>query len=268
MSPPIFILSCERSGSTLLRYILDSHPEIACPGELCLGQLVQALRLTISRTVAQTDAATDEKRAEWTRAEVRRIVDEILTAYKSARGKRIWCDKTPMNVQGVADLAWAFPEARYLCLYRRSVDVAYSCLEASQYGFMTELAPYVQRDPHNLIAAMLASWADKTARILRFEAGNPSCCRLHYEALVNAPEATLDFIFRFLKLDWDTSLIEHVFTTAHDPGGGDHKIRQTRRIEADRIGKGSRLPSSILARLPGELQERLAELHFELGYPL
>src|SRR6188472_1604334 len=128
---PVFILSCERSGSTLLRCILDTHPEIACPGELAIGRLVQALRRTIFRTVAQTDAATEEEQGEATRVEVRRIVDEILTAYVSARGKRVWCDKTPWNVLCLSDLEWVFPEARYVCLYRRGVDVAHSCLEAS-----------------------------------------------------------------------------------------------------------------------------------------
>jgi hypothetical protein len=42
--PPIFILSCYRSGSTLLRYILDSHPDVYCPPELSLGQSAVDLR--------------------------------------------------------------------------------------------------------------------------------------------------------------------------------------------------------------------------------
>jgi hypothetical protein len=36
MSPstaPTFILATSRSGSTLLRFIIDSHPDFACPPE-------------------------------------------------------------------------------------------------------------------------------------------------------------------------------------------------------------------------------------------
>ncbi|HEX2642137.1 MAG TPA: sulfotransferase, partial [Thermoanaerobaculia bacterium] len=33
----LFILSCHRSGSTLLRFILDTHPELYCPPEVFLG---------------------------------------------------------------------------------------------------------------------------------------------------------------------------------------------------------------------------------------
>lgn len=267
-SPPVFILSCERSGSTLLRYILDTHPEIACPGEIALGQLVQALRPTLFRTVAQTAAVSEEERTERARGETRRIIGEILGSYAAARGKRIWCDKSPGNVLNLADVEWAFPDARFLCLYRRGLDVAHSCLEASPYGFMAELAPYVQKHPEDLLTAMLDSWADKTGRMLRFETGNPRCCRLYYEALVNAPVATLDSVFAFLDLEWEASLLDRVFTTPHDPGGGDPKIRHVGQIETDRIGKGSRIPALALARVPSDLQQRLADLHLELGYPL
>ena len=30
---PVFILTGSRSGSTLLRFILDTHPDLACPPE-------------------------------------------------------------------------------------------------------------------------------------------------------------------------------------------------------------------------------------------
>ena len=30
---PVFVLSASRSGSTLLRFVLDSHPDLACPPE-------------------------------------------------------------------------------------------------------------------------------------------------------------------------------------------------------------------------------------------
>ena len=36
---PAFILSTERSGSTLLRWLLDAHPEIVSPGEILLARL-------------------------------------------------------------------------------------------------------------------------------------------------------------------------------------------------------------------------------------
>src|SRR5579863_617747 len=36
---PVIVLTMARSGSTLLRFILDSHPELACPPETSLGSV-------------------------------------------------------------------------------------------------------------------------------------------------------------------------------------------------------------------------------------
>jgi hypothetical protein len=138
----IFILSCERSGSTLLRHLLDTHPEICSPGELATGALAQSLLLTISRTTALTQPALETARArrDFAAAETRRMIAEIMDRYAREKGKRYWCDKTPANSSWLDALDLVFPDARYLCLYRNSLDVARSCLAASQGGFMWEMA--------------------------------------------------------------------------------------------------------------------------------
>jgi protein-tyrosine sulfotransferase len=259
---PLFLLSCERSGSTLLRYILDTHPEICCPGEIALGPLIRALRFTAGRTVGL--GGNDEL----SRTHVRAAIDQLLSPYVESKGKRVWCDKTPANLGYLAEIEWAFPQARYICLYRRSIDVAHSCLEISRNGFMQELIPYVQRRPGNLVAAMMESWIEKTECLVRFERRAANRCRVHYESLVNSPETTLATLFAWLELRWDAKLLERVFTEPHDPGGGDPKILATSRIERDRVGRGDELNPMLLGQLSANYQQRLADLHLELGYPL
>ncbi|HEV7403368.1 MAG TPA: sulfotransferase [Chthoniobacteraceae bacterium] len=267
---PIFILSCERSGSSLLRYLIDTHPEICSPGEIATGELAKALMRTVSRTTAwvQPGLETDEARTDFARAETRRLIFEIMDAYARGKGKRYWCDKTPLNLTSLGLLDWVFPEARYLCLYRNSLDVVRSCLAASQNGFMPELAPYAQKNPGNLVAAMIDSWVTKTRWILDFEQKNPRCHRLYYEGLVHAPVATLDGVFGFLGLPWDKELIDRAFTTPHDPGGGDNRIRQTTKIEVSRPNPEPELNPRMLTLVPPELREKQQFLHFELNYPV
>ena len=53
---PVFVLCAARSGSTLLRFVLDAHPDLACPPEtnvpaLC-GQLAGHYRAVLE--AAQT----------------------------------------------------------------------------------------------------------------------------------------------------------------------------------------------------------------------
>jgi hypothetical protein len=265
-APPVFILSCERSGSTLLRYIVDTHAEICSPGQLYLGQLCRDLYTTIFYSLGQTIGATsEEERGRAVAAEVRRVVDELMGKYARAKGKRMWCDKTTLNLQHLKILNTVFPDAKWLCLYRHSMDVAYSSIECSRLGFMPELAPYVRKNPENIVAAMVENWVDKNAALLAFEREQGErCFRVRYEDVVwNAPE-TLRRMFAFLELEWSDNLIDSVFTTPHDPGSGDRKILFSKKIDHGSIGKGSTLPREDI---PAGLLDEMNRLLEELGYP-
>jgi hypothetical protein len=40
---PLFVLCMARSGSTLLRFLLDAHPDLACPPETNLWMVCEKL---------------------------------------------------------------------------------------------------------------------------------------------------------------------------------------------------------------------------------
>ncbi len=91
---PIFILSDARTGSTLLRVLLDTHPAICSPGELLLGVLCEHLYYTIESTLGQAVVEhSPEAQAEFCLAETRRMVDSIMEKYCVLKGKRRWCEK-------------------------------------------------------------------------------------------------------------------------------------------------------------------------------
>jgi hypothetical protein len=265
LAPPVFILSCERSGSTLLRYIVDTHAEICCPGQLYLGQLCRDLHTTIFYSLGQTIGTTsDEAREQLIAAEVRRVVDGLMGKYAKAKGKRMWCDKTTLNLQYLKILNVVFPDAKFICLYRHSMDVAYSSIECSRLGFMPELAPYVQKNPENIVAAMVENWVDKTGKLLAFEREQQErCFRVKYEDVVLNPPETLRRMFAFLNLEWSDALIDAIFTTPHDAGFGDRKILFSKKIDQNSLGKGSTLPhEDIPANLLNEMNRLLEELKY------
>ena len=45
---PVFVLCAGRSGSTLLRFLLDAHPDLACPPETRLPWLARQLATALS----------------------------------------------------------------------------------------------------------------------------------------------------------------------------------------------------------------------------
>jgi protein-tyrosine sulfotransferase len=232
-----------------------------------MGQLAKLLRLAVSRTIGFITPGTLEERDEVVRREVRRTLEGFLLKYSEAMGKKTWCDKTPFNIADLKDIEWAFPNARYICLYRNGWDVVHSCLGLPEKDYMWWSLPYVARHPQNYPAALLESWVEKTQALLDFEKRNPRTCRILYEALVMDPVGALDPVFKSLGLDWDPSLLDKVFMVPHDPGGGDYKIQSTARIEKDRVGQGASLDPALLARIPGDLLKRQKALHLELGYP-
>lgn len=266
-APPIFILSCERSGSTLLRYIIDTHPQVCSPAHLHLGQLCSSLYTSIFYSIGQTLEVTDEaSRERLVAGEVRAIVDDFMQRYAGAKGKRIWCEKTTENLQYLGFLRDVFPDAKYLCLFRNCMDVVHSSLECGRFGFLPELVAYVQKRPDNLVAAMVDSWVEKTTRLLEFELAHPAqSFRIKYETLVVEPLQTLPAIFAALGLDWDERLLNAVFSAEHDQGSGDTKIRFTKRVNTDSIGRGSTISRS---NIPDDLLEKMNLLLARLEYPI
>jgi hypothetical protein len=280
----IFILSPERSGSTLLRVLLDAHPQVAAPGELGLGDLCHRLLIILTRTLGQTEdfrgsgpaaplstegwlsgVAVEGEAAEKVLTETRELVEDLMGRYARACGKERWCNKTPSDLAYAEMLRLIFPEARFLCLHRQGLDVAASCLEISRYGFMRELAPSVMASPTNTVAAMLRNWVEKTEQILLFEERwSGQCLRLRYEDLVARPQETLSAVLSWLGLRPCPDLHRSAWEQPHHRGGGDPRIWTTRAVEGDRLGAGRSLPRS---HIPRALAEQTSALLERLGYP-
>jgi protein-tyrosine sulfotransferase len=89
-SGPAFILCAARSGSTLLRQVLDAHPQIACPPELNLAVAFDNILFSFRNSYVGDER---EARAMAMRA-CRRLARETAGEYARLRGKQWWCDKS------------------------------------------------------------------------------------------------------------------------------------------------------------------------------
>lgn len=256
-----FILSAERSGSTLLRYLLDTHPEIASPGEVGIGQLCNLFQLLVRRTAAAEEHPLTQD--EIARLKTRDAVGMVMRQYAAQRNRRIWCDKTPDNIRYIDSLRDVFPEAGYICLYRHCLDVVYSCLRCSEYGFMPGLATYAARYPDNLVHAMANSWIDKTKILLNLEQqADVRTMRVCYEILVRTPKEQCAAVFSFLGVSPDSNVVDRAFTDQHHYGGGDRKINLETSVHTRSIGLGRHL----LTLLPAETHDQIDKLLEQLSY--
>jgi hypothetical protein len=135
---PIFLLSLPRSGSTLVQRALATHPEVATTSEpwLMLALLTPLQRgtpgdvgwqRTLNTAVGEFIAELPGGRRQYLDA-ARRFADEL---YAEAAGgqKRYFLDKTPPYHWIVDELFDAFPEGRFVFLWRQPLAVAASIFE-------------------------------------------------------------------------------------------------------------------------------------------
>jgi hypothetical protein len=264
--PPSFILCASRTGSTLLRYILDTHPQVCAPPELRIGELCQRLIWLYSYTADEEQELEPAWGAASARRRTRRIVDEIMHEHCKRQGKLLWCEKSVGNVQRLHVLDEVYPDARLIFLHRHCLDVVRSCLEVERsLPGRSGYEPWLARQPGNPFAALVDYWCESTERLLAYEKANARrATRLRYEDLVRNPRRVLPRIFVLLDLDWDPAILDRVFVVRHARGPGDSGIARTSRIESGFIGRGLALPWQTLASEP---LARVQSLLKALGYP-
>lgn len=269
--PPSFVLCTARSGSTLLRYVLDTHQELCAPPELEIGALCERLLWLYTYTVDEEQEIDPGWAAASARRRTRRIVDEIMYEYCSRFGKMLWCEKSNGNLSRLHVLEDVYPDARLIFLYRHCLDVVRSCLEIERaMPGRSGFEPFLARHPRSPFEALVEYWCDATERLLACEKANARrSTRLRYEDLVTQPRRVLPRVFSLLEVDWDPQMLDRVFVTHHARGPGDTKIMRTSRFEPGSIGRGFSLPWQTLApeRL-ARVQALLVKLRYApLGNP-
>lgn len=267
---PIFVLTASRSGSTLLRFILDSHPELACPPET----LVASACASLLRSWATLEGAGSEGKPSPDPGQVppagiavvQSAMDQLFGAYLRRRGKRRWCDKSLDSHLYANLIAQAYPEAKFICLYRHCMDVIASGVEACPWGVgRFGFDPFVAQYAGNSVAAIGAYWMSCAQTITKFEEEHPaSCHRIRYEDLVTAPEETVAAMFDFLDLPQVPGITDDCFKIPHESNGpGDEKIWFTDQVKSSGIGRGVQVP---LGALPEPMLADINQALAKLGY--
>ena len=113
--PPVFILGCPRSGTTILAELLDRHPDIKVWYE---PYFVWDMRLPLRES--------DIRTAEEAKPEVARYVcREFAIFERKARG-RLLVEKSPDNCFRIPFVHAVFPNAKWIHILRDGRDVALS----------------------------------------------------------------------------------------------------------------------------------------------
>lgn len=190
---PIVIGGSPRSGTTLLRRILDSHPRI-CSGpesSLFLPGRVQVEVLERGYGIA-AERIQDMLRESGSQAE---FVEAFFRTYSQRLGKPRWSEKTPLNVWHL-DWIWAhFPGARFVHVVRDGRDVACSMRLHPDRRLVDGRMVEVPR--HESMESIVRRWVVSTGKGLRFR-GDARYREVRYEDLVTDPRGTLEPLLRWI----------------------------------------------------------------------
>ena len=219
MPDPFFIVGNDRSGTTMLRLIVDRGPDAAVPPEsMFLTDFAAAFDAGGPR---DAQAAAQLMREVWGHPKVRLwdlpphppaipaglsgqdayrfIAAAPFEAYAARHGKRRWGDKTPHYVHHVDHLLRLWPRARFVVLVRDGRDVALS-LRRMPFG------------PNNAWAA--AQWWARGIRAgARAQREHPGAVlTVRYEDLAQRPQEEVRRLCTFLGLAYgdDMLALEHV----------------------------------------------------------
>lgn len=208
---PFFIVGSARSGTTLLRLMLNAHPEVAVPPE---SRFITEFwdghdeievdhflaRLGAHDRFAQWDLPIEAVRNELgdgKRVAYKTAVEAPFRAWARVHGKTRWGDKTPRYVERIPFLADLFPGSRFVHLVRDGRNVALSYADVP-FGPKT-------------VAKAAALWAERVCA--GYTSGRSlergRYLEIRYEDLVEDAEGEAKDLCDFLDIPFQADMLDY-----------------------------------------------------------
>ncbi|MGW3285628.1 sulfotransferase family protein [Streptomyces sp. NPDC001002] len=234
---PVFVLSSVRSGSTLLRVLLNSHSRIRAPHEMHLRTLHVDLSRTFSADAMQA-LQLDKDELE------HMLWDRVLHLELTRSGKDVIVDKTPPNTLIWPRLHRCWPDARYILLLRHPGAIVASLTDR-------------RKDPdHEAIRAEVLCYAEKLEEARQ---GLDAAHVITYEDLTADPERVTRGLCDHLGVAWEPAMLDY--------GSKDHGTFRPQLGDWSSTIKSGRIQPARPADATAELPPRLVELAKAWGYP-
>jgi hypothetical protein len=210
--PAPFIVGVTRSGTTLLRLMLDAHPEMAIPPEThFVPQLIKTTRKRGTSCEEAHGVVTGHR--QWgdfglDSAELLRrycALDRIdpettmrafFELYAEREGKRRWGDKTPNYIKRMKQIERWIPEARFVHMIRDGRDAALSRFKR------------ILKEPPPM-ETVAGRWVRKIEGARADAQGVSHYIEVRYEDLVRETEPELRRVCEFLELPWDGAMLRY-----------------------------------------------------------
>lgn len=267
-SGPLFLVGMPRSGTKLLRELLNGHPQIGIveqetaflPFLLKKWQgktLSEADRQDIYQDLKATNFFWNQQRFHgramsnppWQSLDdsylIENLLEDVFRFYAPKKGDFIWGDKTPGYLRHIPLLKHHWPEAKFIHIIRDPRDL---CLSVNR-AWRKSRRMAVHR------------WAQSVEKARRDgKAMGENYIEILYERLLQSPEQELERLCRFLDLPFNQDMVE-LSKPSEDLG----ETKGKSEIVRQNAGKyRRRIPTNMLTRLEAIAYPQLKAL----GYPI
>jgi len=213
---PFFILGAQRSGTTLLRLMINRHPRLAVPHETAFMTVFNS-KLTSYGDLAKPENArkllddiagyhlvvrgkhVTNKDAILSHAITTypELINAIMVEYAKSKGKERWGDKTPYYTPDI-DVLWSlFPRSKFIHLVRDGRDVLVS---QRKINWLSNSVPRLAEDWR---------WKTTVCHKVGSVLGPEYFLELKYEDLILDTAATLRTICEFLEEPFAEEMLTH-----------------------------------------------------------
>ena len=216
-APAPFVVGVGRSGTTLLRMMLDAHPELAIPPEThFLNPFIQASgRIRFTPRTATRTIVHDERRrwndfglaeedllARFEAIEPFNTSDAVRAFYRlyaDKHGKPRWGDKTPDYIRKMKKIQKTVPEARFIHVIRDGRDAG---LSQNSRILKRGKDPVPPREMARRWRKRIVKSRDDAAEVEHY-------IEVRYEDLVGDTEAVLRRVCEHVEIDFDPVMLRY-----------------------------------------------------------
>ncbi|GAA6095426.1 protein-tyrosine sulfotransferase 2 [Tachysurus ichikawai] len=258
-SPMVFVGGVPRSGTTLMRAMLDAHPDIRCGEETRVIPRILSARHGWRRSAEVRLALNEEGITQ-------EMLDSATAAFlleviaRHGEPAPLLCNKDPFTLKSSIYLSKLFPNSKFLLMVRDGRASVHSMIsrQVTIAGF--NLSSY--RD-------CLNKWS-QAIEVMLFQCtlvGSTRCLTIRYENLVLQPRTTMERVLEFLNVPWYEGVLHHEKAIGQPGGVSLSRIERS----TDQVIKPVNLEalSRWVGHIPDDVlkdMENIAPMLNKLGY--
>ncbi|XP_056644661.1 protein-tyrosine sulfotransferase [Diorhabda sublineata] len=199
--PLIFIGGVPRSGTTLMRAMLDAHPDIRC------GQETRVIPRLLQMRFHWLKSEKESLRLEQAGI-TKNVLDDAIAAFtleiiaKHGEPAPRLCNKDPLTIKMGTYVIELFPNAKFIFMVRDGRATAHSIISRKVTITGFDLSSYRQ---------CLKKWNSAVEAMNNQckELGPKKCLTVPYEQLVLHPRKWMQTVLKFLNVPWNNSVLHH-----------------------------------------------------------